>query len=267
MGGRARLKARRRERGLSQEGLADALAVSLGAVKDWEQGRRSPQAETRPALADALGVTLAELALLLGEPPSPNGHAVPGWLGHLASLEQAAGQLWAFEPVVVHGLLQTRAYATAVERVGPSPMSDDHVAQKVETRIARQAVLTREPGPLQLRVVLDESVLYRVAGSSTVMADQLAHLAKVAELPNVEVRVLPLTAGVFSAAFGAFSVFASADSPEPFMVVTEDRSGPHYVDRATELEAHIQLHQFLRGAALDPAASIDLVHRTQERYR
>jgi transcriptional regulator with XRE-family HTH domain len=267
MGGRARLKARRRERGLSQEGLADALAVSLGAVKDWEQGRRSPQAETRPALADTLGVTLAELALLLGEPPSPNGHAVPGWLGHLASLEQAAGQLWAFEPVVVHGLLQTRAYATAVESMGPTVIAD-HVAQKVETRIARQAVLTRAPDPLRLAVVLDESVLHRVAGSSDVMADQLDHLADLVRLPNISVQVLPLTAGVFSAAFGAFSAYASADSSTPFMVVTEDRAGPHYLDRPPDLEAHVELFRYLSDVALDPGASIDLIRRiAQERYR
>lgn len=268
MAPRQRLKARRQERALSQKQLAEKVGASVAAVKDWEQGRRTPLPETRLELSDALDVTLSELALLLETPAAPNGHAVPGWLGHLASLEQAAARIWAFEPVVVHGLLQTFDYATAVESAGPQPVTDDHVAQKVETRMARQAVLTRRPGPLDLSVILDESVLYRVAGSKPTMAAQLDQLADRAQLANVDLRILPLAAGVFSAAFGSFSVYASADSPAPFMVVTEDRAGPHYLDREPELESHISLHGYLTAKSLGRADSLNLIRTiAEEKYR
>ena len=265
---RARLRARREEQGFSQERLAEAVGASVASVRDWEQGRRLPHPDTRPQIAQALEVTLPELALLLDQAVAPNGHAVPNWLGHLASLEQAAARIWAFEPVVVHGLLQTPEYATAVEGVGPSPVNPDHVAQKVGTRVARQAVLTRQPNPLRLSVVLDESVLYRVAGGGEVMAAQLAHLASVASLPDVTVQVLPLAAGVFCAAFGSFSAYASTDGPAPYMVVTEDRAGPHYLDRPPDVEAHVALWRYLSAVALPPSESLDLIRTTaEEKYR
>lgn len=261
---RVRLRARRIERGFSQASLAEAVGVAPATVSDWEQGRRLPHADTRPALAENLDVTRPELALLLGEPATPNGHEVPEWLGHLASLEQAAARIWVYEPVVVHGLLQTADYATAVERSGPH-RSEDYVAQKVGTRMARQAVLTRSPDPLQLAVLLDESVLLRVAGGPVVMAAQLDHLAAAAQMPNVKVQVLPLNIGVFSAAFGSFSCLASADSsPKPAMAITEDRGTAHYLERRPVIEEHMDLWHYLSDSALTRDESLDLIRSTAE---
>ena len=43
------------------------------------------------------------------------------------------------------------------------------------------------------RVVLDEAVILRKIGSSDLMYGQLLHLVEVADLPNVELRILPLS--------------------------------------------------------------------------
>lgn len=48
----------RRERGLSQEGLASALGVSRQAVQKWESGAASPDTNNLIALSDYFGVTL-----------------------------------------------------------------------------------------------------------------------------------------------------------------------------------------------------------------
>jgi transcriptional regulator with XRE-family HTH domain len=270
MAPRDRLAARRKGRGHSQESLAHALGVTTSTVAHWEQGTSTPLARHRPPLAEHLEVSLGELDRLLdvNGHVAPDGHAVPAWLGHLASLEQGAAQLWSFEPVAVHGLLQTARYATAIESVGPDPSTADVVARKVDTRMARQGVLTREPDPLALSVVLDESVLHRVAGNADVMADQLDHLADVGARPNIDLRVLPLDAGVFSAAFGAFTLFTSPDTDGPYMACVEDRAGPHYLDRPHEIEAHTALFRYLADVAVSPADSLDLIHTAaQERYR
>jgi hypothetical protein len=55
----------------------------------------------------------------------------------------------------------------------------------------RQARLTQEP-VLELSVVLDEAVLLRRIGDSELMRAQLERLANVADLPHVDLRVLPL---------------------------------------------------------------------------
>ncbi len=266
---RERLAARRRAQGMTQEQLAQALDVTTSTVAHWEQGKSTPRAWHRRPLADRLEVSLGELERLLdvNGQVALDGHPVPAWLGHLASLEQAASEIWAYEPTVVHGLLQTAAYATAVESIGPRPATVEEVARRVETRMSRRAVLDRRPDPLQLAVVLDESVLRRRAGDRDVMDAQLDHLAEMAQRPNVDLQVLPLDAGVFSAAFGAFKVLTSPGVPDPYMACVEDRAGPHYLDRPHEIEAHTVLFRYLAGVALPPDASLDLIHVVKETRR
>jgi transcriptional regulator with XRE-family HTH domain len=65
------LKRYREEKGLTQATLAEALAVSLRNVQNWEQGQREPSLETLRQLARVLGVTVSDL--VEGEPPAKPG--------------------------------------------------------------------------------------------------------------------------------------------------------------------------------------------------
>lgn len=51
-----RLSALRRERGLSQQALADALSVTRQAVSNWERGQTTPDLGTMEALCRVLEV-------------------------------------------------------------------------------------------------------------------------------------------------------------------------------------------------------------------
>lgn len=264
---RRRLIEHRHQAGLSQEQLAEEVGVSVRMIRSYEDGTSEPRQANRLKLASVLDLTGAELTFALtdDEHHAVNGHAVPPWLNHLGSLEQAAGGIATFEPVVVPGLLQTEEYAFAVERFGPDPVSDDDLAFKVSNRLDRQTVLDKDG--FHLCAVIDESVLHRIAQDSEVMAGQLDRLAEVADHPAVELHVLPLHAGVFSAAFGAFTLFTSPGSVNPFMACTEDRSGPHYLDRPPELAAHVNLFAYLVERALSPRASVDAIHAAIKEYR
>jgi transcriptional regulator with XRE-family HTH domain len=55
------LTRRREERGLSQQGLADASGVNKATINQIERGRRSPNLETLEKLAAALDVEVADL--------------------------------------------------------------------------------------------------------------------------------------------------------------------------------------------------------------
>jgi hypothetical protein len=57
----------------------------------------------------------------------------------------------------------------------------------------QQRVLMRDDPPLAFFVV-DELALYRLVGSTQVMAAQMRHLAAVASLPNVTLQVIPAVA-------------------------------------------------------------------------
>lgn len=259
---RERLIARRVELRRSRADIAARLGRDVGTVGRWETGEQSPHPNDWPAVAGAYRLSEPELAVALADPSPINGHAVPGWLGVLASFEQGAGRLWAYETTAVHGLLQTGEYATAVERTGASAAV---ISRRVESRLARQAVLGRQPHPLKLAVVMDESVLHRVAGGPAVMAAQLDHLIEASGWPNVDLRVLPLDAGVFT--FGSFKLFSHADAAEPYMAVTEDRGGAHYLDRDPDRLAHVELAQHLTDAAFDQTATVDLITVAAKEYR
>ena len=67
----------RQARGLTQEQLAEATAVSLGAVRNWEQGRRLPHFEAAYRLAKTFGITLDELAGRVFDEPPPASKQKP----------------------------------------------------------------------------------------------------------------------------------------------------------------------------------------------
>jgi transcriptional regulator with XRE-family HTH domain len=263
---RTRLQEARRAQGFSQETFAEQLGASVAAVRDWEQGRRTPQPGTRHAMARALDVSLPELRFMLdGTPPrpQPNGkQSVPGWLTLYASLEQGAASLWSWQPVTVHALLQTADYAASVEHTGLGA-TDTAVAELVALRIGRQGVLTREEDPLQLSVVLDESVLLRVTGGRRVMAGQLRHLLDIGARANVQLQVLPLDFGVHTGSFGAFTMLALPGTPTPQTVCVEDRTGQRYLE-GDAVEAHHSVFDHLSACALSMHDSAQLIRNTLE---
>jgi transcriptional regulator with XRE-family HTH domain len=57
-----RLQRLRQAAGLTQIQLADAADSPVSSLRNWEQGRRLPQLDTAVLLAEALAVTLDELA-------------------------------------------------------------------------------------------------------------------------------------------------------------------------------------------------------------
>ena len=57
----SRIARLRKEKGLTQEGLAEKLGISSQAVSKWENDSSCPDISLLPALADILGVTIDEL--------------------------------------------------------------------------------------------------------------------------------------------------------------------------------------------------------------
>jgi transcriptional regulator with XRE-family HTH domain len=63
-----RLKELRRERGLTQAGLAKAAGLSLDGIRQLEYGRREPGYDTLQRLAKALGISPG---MLFPDEPAP----------------------------------------------------------------------------------------------------------------------------------------------------------------------------------------------------
>lgn len=194
--------------------------------------------------------------------PSLNGHSVPSHLTHFASLEQGATELRTWETLAVPGLLQTPAYATAVERMSLGDPSETEVAQRVEFRLTRQQALTK-PDPLHLFALLDASVLLRDVGGPDTMAEQLDHLRKVNERPNVHVRLSPLDSRALAGP-GTFRLLSN--DAGPYIATTESLAGILYLETPSVVSAYLALWSHLWECGADDLAQV-LTLDSQRRLR
>jgi hypothetical protein len=84
------------------------------------------------------------------------------------SLETAATRIRGFENYVVPGLLQTADYASAILEPLRSYLRKEKIAQTVDSRVARQQILTGD-NAVQFHVIIDEAVLdHRVGGENVI---------------------------------------------------------------------------------------------------
>jgi transcriptional regulator with XRE-family HTH domain len=185
---------------------------------------------------------------------------------HLAfiGLEAEATVVLQWQIYVVPGLLQTEAYARDIfsgyQEV--SPTAPAIIERRVETRMIRQRVLTRDQ-PLELGVILDESVLRRQRGDRAVMHTQLQHLAEVSELPNVTLQVLPL-AGPKKLAVDSFQLLQFGQAHETQLhdvVSTESLSNYLYVEGETDTYEFRLAFEHLAQESLGPEESREFILR------
>ncbi|WP_199044497.1 helix-turn-helix domain-containing protein [Glycomyces salinus] len=122
-------------------------------------------------------------------------------------LESRADQICEYQALVLHGLLQTTAYAEAViHNAEKHSATDEQMARWLELRVERQRVLTRDE-PVPFKAVLEEHVLRRPMGSAQVMRNQLEHLLEIGQLGNAELRIMPTRYGPHSGHLGSFTLF------------------------------------------------------------
>ncbi|MGH1488194.1 MAG: helix-turn-helix transcriptional regulator [Acidimicrobiales bacterium] len=73
------LKARRAELGISQNGLADMAGVNVRQIARYESGEQQPVLSVAVQLADALSISLAELAGQISSGQDLDGQWFAGW--------------------------------------------------------------------------------------------------------------------------------------------------------------------------------------------
>ena len=87
------VRIRRRAAGLTQRELADLAQVSLGTVRDLEQGRtHRPRPGSMTRLAGALGLDAARLQTLTRSAPEPTGPEGGRRAGSLACSSRSSGR-------------------------------------------------------------------------------------------------------------------------------------------------------------------------------
>ncbi|MFG2010584.1 helix-turn-helix domain-containing protein [Micromonospora sp. NPDC048868] len=270
------LRQYRTEAGVTLDAAAEALEYSRQKIWRIECGMGPVRVLDVKAMCELYGVSAEMTEAMRGlatETKSKGwwhayGDAVPSWFELYVGLESAASRLRGYDESLIPGILQTRAYADALYRLGRT-MSDEDRERAVQVRLQRQALLMRRlPAAPRLESVLSEAVLRRAVGGRAVMAAQLDHLLKLSELPNVSVRVLPLAAGPQPGAVaGTFMILdfplakGGRAAPEPSIVYSESLTGALYLDKPDELAAYEKVWRGLDGLTLNEAESKDMIKR------
>ncbi|WP_327095610.1 helix-turn-helix domain-containing protein [Nocardia vinacea] len=187
-------------------------------------------------------------------------------------LEASAQRLKTYEPELVPGLLQTPAYASVLIRSGfPDDDADEH-ARRVRLRMRRQTRITRKYLPASLDVILRESVLRGMVGGSNVMATQMRHLADMTTRPNVNLQILPFSAGFpVGVAVGPFVILEfgtdkDGQPVDPPVVYTENFTGGLYLAKSTTVQRYDHTYESLRRSAMDAPASRALLRQMAKEY-
>ncbi|QKG23883.1 XRE family transcriptional regulator [Actinomadura verrucosospora] len=181
-------------------------------------------------------------------------------------LESAAESLRTYQPSSVPGLLQTTDYARAIiTRAGPLTLGEDEIGRRLSLRTKRQAVIG-EAGTLRLWTVLDEAALYREIGGPDVMHGQLMHLVEMAHHPQIDIQVMPFSAGPHASLSGMIGVFSFPGS-DPDVAYVDSVSGTLFLERAADVQATSTAFQHLSATALSPAASVDLINAVARRHQ
>lgn len=118
---------------------------------------------------------------------------VPASFRSWAEYEDRAVSLRAWSPGVLHGLVQTEAYARAMLLTYPG-VTDEILAGRLRSRMERQRRVLMRDDPPSVWFLVDQLSLYREVGSADVMAAQMQRLADVAAMPNVNLQVMPAVA-------------------------------------------------------------------------
>ena len=264
--------------GLTEEEVAERLDWSSSKLSRIELHRTGLKPHDLARLLELYQVSEAhrEELLALAREPRRRGwweaysDALPEEYAVFISLEAEAESESGWSPDIVYGLLQTEDYARAVIRAHMgSSISPREIERRVETRMVRQRVVTRDE-PFTLSVVLDESALLRLFGSEPVMRQQMQRLVEASQLPNVNLHVLPLT-GLHPVGTGQFVIlkFAPAHGTRLHDVVYIEqltRSAIYIEDDADTREYSLAFDRLV-AQALNPAKSRKLITKTmRERW-
>jgi hypothetical protein len=137
-----------------------------------------------------------------------------------------------------------------------------HIERLTRVRLRRQAVLTR-PAPVKLSAVIDESTLQRRYGNDAVLREQLDHLVKMSQRPNVNIRILPRTqpAALNSCVIMKFPVRGELGPLHDDVVWIESHLGADIVTDEYAVHTYAKAAAHLAQAALGPEESREVIRR------
>ncbi|MBE1491138.1 helix-turn-helix domain-containing protein [Plantactinospora soyae] len=252
---RDQLRRQRALRGMSQEEFGKRANYSASTVSAVETGTRPidmPYAKRADEILETGGLFVSLLK-------AAQRDSEPIWFKRWLDAERAATQLRNYHPTLIPGLLQTENYARAVLRFDAT-RPEEEVEKLVASRLERQEILTRDHPPLAI-FVLDESALRR---RDAIMAEQFRHLIRMAELPYVQLHLVPADAGLYVGLSGQLALARSADGN--WVGTLENQLADFVVGDEDGIATLLGRWEGVRGVALPQNLSLALLKEVESQH-
>ena len=253
--------------GMSGSRAAQRAFMSQPKVSRIENGRHVPDTGEVARLCEAYGADeqtttqlLAMARLSRTDYRSDRATARKGFhhkQTELRGFEAKAEVTRYFLPAAFTGLIQARTYAEAAVSLH-RPLSAEAKARVVDAKMQRQEVL--QDTERRFVFLLTETAIRARIAPRAVMAEQCDHLATVAELPNVEVAVIP-----FGVQFPAMPLNTFVVYDERFVTV-ELFSGEVLLHDPQDVAEHLALFGLLSEAAITGAACCAFLRGVAAQY-
>ncbi len=139
-------------------------------------------------------------------------------------------------------------------------MPKEIIEARVNVRMNRQKVLSRENAP-RLWVVIDEAALRRPIGGVKTMKAQIEHLIDLMTMPSLTLQVMPFDFGGHAAEGGAFSILRFPEPDIPDVVYIEVLGGANYLDKREEVDRYMEAMDRLAVDSTTPARTADVLKK------
>jgi transcriptional regulator with XRE-family HTH domain len=275
----AELKKLRSVSGETQDQVAKACEWSVAKFSRIENGTSSVRKADLESLLRHYGVDENHINELTQRAREARA---PGWwedydfgpdkgFEAYVGYEDGASSIRMVQPLVVPGLLQTPKYTwQTMEAWGISP---EVIAKGVNLREERQRrVAARSP---EQYYILDEAVIRRPVGSA--MPEQLQHLIRIAQKPNVTIRIIPFSRGPHFGLRGPFVLLSFEGALDDVLYLESARRGdlliaetkdqfagpnvPKVEDPAEEVARYEDAYAGLLKISLEPEESLKVIEQ------
>jgi len=262
----AELRKLREAAGLSTEEAASLLATKRTVITSTEAGRHGASPERVRRLAfhyDCTDEALVDLLARMGAERNKGWWdefraVLPPTFMDIAELEWFACALQMNTMVHIPGPFQAEAYARALFGAAIPALPKEEFEARVAHRIQRRRAIDR-PGAPPYTAIVHEAALRIEVGGRRVLREQLTHILKLMDRPNVTVQAIPFTAGAFPGS-GQAVLYAHGEVPRLDTVQLDRTSAAEFLHLEGQLRKFKLQFDQMELMALTAAETRDLIH-------
>jgi transcriptional regulator with XRE-family HTH domain len=257
----SQLRRLREDAGISVEAAASKMGIGHSSLRRQESGHTFVSVADARAFVEIYQVadeTVVKRLMDLVRHSrqrgwwSAYGHNLIPTVIDLADIEDLAVEIKTFQPIVIPGLFQTPEYTEAVvsiSRLMEAPDRPKPVSDLIALRERRKLILERDQPPRVWAIIGEAAILTQV-GNADVMHAQLQHLLSLSRRSNVNMQVLPFSAGAHLGMGGSFLVMSVDATVEGSVTLIESSGASAFIDDPEEVESSVLRFTHLQTQAM-----------------